>query len=67
MGPPEDRWTGAGEAASDHPVDALERPGHAIEVDQGEKTGEELAIEEAIKERGCPQQPAAASWSMAVS
>jgi hypothetical protein len=41
--------TGAGEVASDHPVDALERAGHAIEADQEEKTGEELAIEAAIK------------------
>jgi hypothetical protein len=32
-------------------VGALKRAGHEIEVDQEEKTGEELAIEQAIKER----------------
>jgi hypothetical protein len=43
--------TGPGEVASEHPVGALKRAGHEIEVDQEEKTGEELAIEQAIKER----------------
>jgi hypothetical protein len=42
---------GPGEIASNQPVDALERAGRKIEEALEEKSGEERAIEEAIKER----------------